>query len=68
MIINKNQGFCIHFVTSKPFGSLLEISQKSHVFLKKLHSGSQEIKLSFTDQKSLPLEIEDKINLTLIIK
>ena len=24
--------------------------------------------ISFTDQKSLPLEIEDKINLTLIIK
>ena len=56
------------FITNKPFGSLLEVSPKIHVFLKKFNSESQEIKVWFTDQNSRPLEVEDKINLTLIIK
>ena len=56
------------FVPNKPFGSLLEISPKNHIFLKTFNSEFQEIKVWFTDQNSQPLEIEDKINLTLIIK
>ena len=56
------------FVPSKPFGSLLEISPSNHVFLKKFNSEFREIKLWFIDQKSRPLELEDKINVTLIIK
>ena len=56
------------FVPSKTFGSLLEISPISHVFLKTLNSEFQEIKIWFTDQTSAPLELEDKINVTLIIK
>ena len=56
------------FVPNKPFGSLLEISPKSHIFLKTFNSDFQEIKLWFTDQNSKPLQVEDKINLTLIIK
>ena len=56
------------FVPNKPFGSLLEISPKSNIFLKKFNSGFQEIKVWFTDQTSKPLEVEDKINLTLIVK
>ena len=56
------------FVSNKPFGSLLEISPKNHIFLKTFNSEFQEIKVWFTDQNSQPLEIEDKINLTLIIK
>ena len=56
------------FIQNKPFGSLLEVSPKSHVFLKKFNSEFQEIKIWFTDQNSRPLEVEDKINLTLIIK
>ena len=59
--------FCT-FVPSKTFGSLLEISQTSNVFLKTFNSEFQEIKIWFTDQTSKPLELEDKINLTLIIK
>ena len=55
-------------VPSKPFGSLLEISPTSHIFLKTFKSEFQEIKIWFTDQTSKPLEVEDKINLTLIIK
>ena len=56
------------FVPSKPFGSLLEISPTNHIFLKTFNSEFQEIKIWFTDQTSKPLEVEDKINLTLIIK
>ena len=56
------------FVPNKPFGSLLEISPTNHIFLKTFNSDFQEIKIWFTDQKSKSLEVEDKINLTLIIK
>ena len=56
------------FVPNKTFGGLLEISPKSHVFLKTFNSEFQEIKIWFTDQTSKPLEVEDKINITLIIE
>ena len=56
------------FVPNKTFGSLLEIPPKNHVFLKIFNSEFQEIKIWFTDQTSKPLEVEDKINITLIIK
>ena len=56
------------FVPNKPFGSLLEISPTNHVFLKTLNSKYQNIEVWFTDQNSQPLEIEDRINLTLVIK
>ena len=56
------------FVPNKRFGSLLEISPTNHVFLKTFNSEFHEIKIWFTDQTSKPLELEDKINVTLIIK
>ena len=56
------------FVPNKPFGSLLEISPTNHIILKSFNSEFQDIKIWFTDQTSKPLEVEDKINLTLIIK
>ena len=56
------------FVSNKSFGSLLEISPTNHVFLKTFNSEFQEVKVWFTDQTSKPLELEDKINITLIIK
>ena len=56
------------FVPNKSFGSLLEISPTNHVILKTFNSEFQEIKIWFTDQTSTPLEVEDKINVTLIIK
>ena len=56
------------FVPNRPFGSLLEVSPTNHIFLKTVNSEFQEIKVWFTDQNSKPLEVEDKINLTLIIK
>ena len=56
------------FVPNKPFGSLLEISSASHIFLKTFNSEFEEIKIWFTDHASKTLEVQDRINLTLIIK
>ena len=53
---------------NKPFGSLLEISPTNNIFLKTFNSKFQDIKVWFTDQNGQPLEIEDRINLTLVIK
>ena len=56
------------FVHNKPFGSLLEISPTNHFFLKTFNSEYDEIKVWFTDQNSQPLGIDDRINLTMVIK
>ena len=56
------------FVLNKPFGSLLEISPTNHIFLKTFNSEYDGIKMWFTDQNSQTLEIEDRINLTIVIK
>ena len=56
------------FVPNKPFGSLLEISPTNAFFPGTFHSEFQKIKIWFTDQTGKPLEVKDKINLTLIIK
>ena len=56
------------FVRNKPLGSLLEISPTNHIILKTLNSEFQDIEIWFTDQNVQPLEIEDRINLTLVIK
>ena len=56
------------FVPNKPFGSLLEISPANHIFLKTSNSEYDEIKVWFTDQNTQPLEVEDRINLTMVIK
>ena len=56
------------FIPNKWFGSLSETPPKSHIFLKTFKSNFPEIEVWFTNQNSKPLEIEHKINLTLIIK
>ena len=56
------------FVPNKSLGSLLDTSPTNDIFLKTFNSEFQEIKIWFTGQNSKPLEVEDKINLTLIIK
>ena len=55
------------FVPNNPFVSLLEISPENHIFLKTFNSEYDEIKVWFTDQNSQPLEVEDRINLTMVI-
>ena len=46
----------------------LEITEVVLVFLKTFNSEYDEIIVWFTDQNSKPLEIEDRINLTMVIK
>ena len=55
------------FIPNKPFGSLLEISPTNYILLKTFNSEYDEIKVWFTDENSQPLEIEDRINLTMVI-
>ena len=55
-------------VPNKPYGSLWEISSTNHIFLKTFNSEYDDYKIWFTDQNSQPLEREDRINLTLVIK
>ena len=64
----QNSQILYTFVPNKPFGSLLEISLSNHIFQKIFDSEFQEIKVLFTDQTSKLLEVEDKINLTIIVK
>ena len=56
------------FVPNKPFGTLLEISPTNHIFLKMFNSKYNKIEVWFTDQNSQPLEIENRMNLTMVIK
>ena len=56
------------FVPNKPFGNLLEIAPTNFIPLKTFNSEFQTIEVWFTDQNSQPLEIEDRINLTFVIK
>ena len=50
------------FIPSEPFGSLLYISQKT------FNSKFQAIEVWRTDQNSQPLEVQERINLTVVIK
>ena len=63
----QNSRILFIFAPYKPFGSLLETSPTNHIFLKTFSTEFQEIKVWFTYQTSKSLEVEDKINLTLII-
>ena len=56
------------FAPNKQFGSLLKISPTNHIFLKTFNSEYDESKLWFTDQNSQQLEIENRTNLTMVIK
>ena len=56
------------FVPNKPFDTFLDISPTNHIFLKMFNSEHNEIEVWFTDQNSQPLEIEGKINLSIVIK
>ena len=54
-------------LSNKSFGQLLDISPKNFMFLKTSSWEFSYIKVWFTDQNSKLLEIEDKINITLVI-
>ena len=56
------------FVLNKVFGQLLDISPKKLIFLKTFNSEFSFIEVWFIDLNSKLLEIEDKTNISLIIK
>ena len=56
------------FIPNKQFGSLLEISPTNHIFLKTFNPEYEEIIVWSTDQNSQPIEIEDRLNLTKVVK
>ena len=64
----QNSRILYTFVLNKLFSSLLEVSLPNYILLKTFNSEFQEIKVWFTDQNSKLLEVEDKINLTLMVK
>ena len=55
------------FVPNKSFGKLLDISPINFIFLRAFNSEFSYIEVSFTDQISRPLEIEDKTKIILVI-
>ena len=60
-----NDYYFYTFVPNKLFGNFYK---KKNIFLKTFNSKFQTIEVWFRDQNSEPLEIEDRINLTLVIK
>ena len=65
MIINNIQEFYIHLFQINHFVNRYNFLQKTYLFQ---NIQFQAIGVWFTDQNIQPLEIEDKINLTLVIK
>ena len=55
------------FTPNKSYAYLLIVEPGNLVLLKTYNTGFDEIIIRFTDQKGRPLEIEDKIDLTLLI-
>ena len=55
------------FVPNKSFGQLLNISLNTFILLKTFNAEFSYIEVWFSDQNSKPIEIEDKINMTLVI-
>ena len=64
----QDSGVLYTFAPNKPFGTLLDISPTNHIFLNTFNSEHDAIIVWFTNQSSQPLEIEDRINLTMVIK
>ena len=55
------------FTPNKYYAYLLNVELNNLVFLKTNNTEFYKIIITFTDQNGRPLEIEDKVNLTLLI-
>ena len=55
------------FTPNKSYAYLLNVEPSNLVFLKTYNTEFDEILITFADQIGRPLEIEDKVNLTLLI-
>ena len=56
------------FTPSKSNGYFLNVEQSNLMFLKTYNIEFDDITITFTDQNVIPVEIEDKVNLTLLLK
>ena len=63
----QNSRFLYTFVPNKSFGQLLDISPQNFIFLKASDSEFPYIEVWFTDENYNPLDIGEKINITLVI-
>ena len=63
----KSEVWCT-FTVNKSYDYLLHIKPSNLVFLKTDSTKLDEIIITFTDQNGRSLEIEDKVNFTLLIK
>ena len=61
----QNSRVLYSFVPNKSFGQLLDVSPKNFIFL--IDSEFSYFEVWFTNQNYNPLEIEHKINITLVI-
>ena len=64
--INKSE-VLYTFTPIKPYAYLLNVESNNLVFLKTYNTEFDEVIITFTDQNGRLLEIEDKVNLTLLI-
>ena len=55
------------FISNKLFSQLLDISQKKLIFSKTFNSDFSYVEVWFTDQNSKPMEIEEKLIISLVI-
>ena len=55
------------FTLNKSYANLLNVEPRNLVFLKTYNTDFDKIIIKFTDQNTRPLEIEGKINLTLLV-
>ena len=67
IIINLYTRVLYTCISNKSFGQLLDISRKNFMLVKTFNSEFSYIEVWFTNQFSKPLEIENKINNTLVI-
>ena len=56
------------FIPNKQFRQLINISPHSLAMINTVNTEFSFVEIWFTDQTSKPLEIEDNVNLTLIIR
>ena len=70
IVNNDYQRYSIIFyrsISNKSFDELLHVRLKNFTFFKTVNSGFSYIEVWFTDQNSEVLNVEDKINITLVI-
>ena len=56
------------FVPDKSFGQLLSVTPADFIWLKTFRSEFDYIEIWLSDQDSVPLELEDKVNITMVIR